>query len=97
MSSVHFLTATVDLLAQQVNITPEPPPGSQGLLKIVNWLSWFVMLAGIAALIYAGGKFAWERWHGGAVEAPKIVLGALVGGIIATSAGTIMTQITSAK
>ncbi|MFB8004895.1 hypothetical protein [Nocardia sp. NPDC056000] len=97
MSSVHFLFDTVDLLAQQVNITPEPPPGSQGLLKIVNWLSWFVMLAGIAALIYAGGKFAWERWHGGAVEAPKIVLGALVGGIIATSAGTIMTQITSAK
>ncbi|MFE3795780.1 hypothetical protein [Nocardia tengchongensis] len=91
------MLSTVEVLAQQVHITPEQPPGANGLIKIVNWLSWFVMLAGIAALIYAGGKFAWERWHGGAVEAPKIVLGALVGGIIATSAGTIMTQITSVQ
>ncbi|MRH92957.1 hypothetical protein GFY24_37015 [Nocardia sp. SYP-A9097] len=97
MTTPHLLIESIGVLAQQVNITPEAPPGSAGILKIVNWLSWFVMLAGIAALIYAGGKFAWERWHGGAVEAPKIVLGALVGGIIATSAGTIMTQITSAK
>ncbi|WP_405135453.1 hypothetical protein [Nocardia sp. NBC_01388] len=97
MSAAQLFLDAVSVLAQQVNITPEAPPGSQGILKIVNWLSWFVMLAGIAALIYAGGKFAWERWHGGAVEAPKIVLGALVGGIIATSAGTIMTQITTAK
>ncbi|MET8425477.1 MULTISPECIES: hypothetical protein [unclassified Nocardia] len=97
MTGSQLLADTVVILAQQVQITPEQPPGANGLIKIVNWLSWFVMLAGIAALIYAGGKFAWERWHGGAVEAPKIVLGALVGGIIATSAGTIMTQITSAK
>ncbi|MCU1641736.1 hypothetical protein [Nocardia sp.] len=97
MRTSQLLLDAVSVLAQQVTITPEAPPGSQGILKIVNWLSWFVMLAGIAALIYAGGKFAWERWHGGAVEAPKIVLGALVGGIIATSAGTIMTQITTAK
>ena len=95
--TMPLMLSAVDVLAQQVHITPEQPPGANGLIKIVNWMSWFVMLAGIAALIYAGGKFAWERWHGGAVEAPKIVLGALVGGIIATSAGTIMTQITSAQ
>ncbi|PPI93961.1 MULTISPECIES: hypothetical protein [Nocardia] len=84
---------SIAVLAQQIPITPQPPPGSEGLTKVVNWLAWAVMLAGIAALIYAGGKFGWERWHGGAVESPKIVLGALVGGIIATSAGSIMTQI----
>ncbi|NKY43602.1 hypothetical protein [Nocardia cerradoensis] len=84
---------SIAVLAQQIPITPEAPPGSAGLTKVVNWLAWAVMLAGIAALIYAGGKFGWERWHGGAVESPKIVLGALVGGIIATSAGSIMTQI----
>lgn len=88
---------TLTVLAQQVNITPEPPPGSQGLIKIVNYLAWFVMLSGIASLIYAGGRFGWERWQGGQLESPKIVLGALVGGIIATSAGTIMTAIISAK
>ncbi|RDI43592.1 hypothetical protein [Nocardia mexicana] len=94
MSYTLMLTDAA-LLAQQINIKPEVPPGSGGLIKIVNWLAWFVTLAGIAALIYAGGKFGWERWHGGAVESPKIVLGALVGGIVATSAGQIMSQIVS--
>ncbi|KZM70411.1 hypothetical protein IU500_18500 [Nocardia terpenica] len=92
---IHLLDTVV--LAQEIKITPEVPPGAGGLTKIVNWVAWAVTLAGIAALIYAGGKFGWERWHGGAVESPKIVLGALAGGIIATSAGTIMQQIVSAK
>ncbi|WP_280335707.1 hypothetical protein [Nocardia wallacei] len=97
MSYTLLLTDTVDLLAQQITITPEQPPGAGGLTKIVNWLAWFVTLAGIAALIYAGGKFGWERWVGGAVESPKIILGALVGGVVATSAGQIMTEIVSPR
>lgn len=76
--------------------TPQAPPGSPGLLHILNWMAWLVMIAGVGAILYAGGKFGWERWHGGAVESPKIVLGALVGGILATSAGGIMTEITNA-
>ncbi|MFI6956641.1 hypothetical protein ACIBJI_24640 [Nocardia sp. NPDC050408] len=90
MTSTDLITAAVDVLAQQVNITPKPPPGSEKLINVVNYLSWLVMLAGIAALIYAGGKFGWERFHGGSLESPKIVLGALVGGVISTSAGLIM-------
>ncbi|WP_280362793.1 hypothetical protein [Nocardia wallacei] len=88
-----LIDATTVVAQQQVNITPTAPPGSEGLIKVVSWLAWMVMLAGIGALIYAGGKFGWERWHGGALESPKIVLGALVGGIIATSAGYIMSEI----
>ncbi|MCM6774416.1 hypothetical protein NDR87_14240 [Nocardia sp. CDC159] len=87
-----LLTESVVVLAE-IKVTPVAPPGSDGLIKIVNWLGWLVMLAGVAALMYAGGKFGWERWHGGAVESPKIVLGALAGGIVATSAGQIMQQI----
>ncbi|MBB5916875.1 hypothetical protein BJY24_005787 [Nocardia transvalensis] len=84
--------ATV-VAADPIPISPKPPPGSDLLINIVNWLSWMVMLAGIGALIYAGGRFGWERWHGGALESPKIVLGALIGGVIATSAGSIMSQV----
>ncbi|MGF6885936.1 hypothetical protein ABIA39_007551 [Nocardia sp. GAS34] len=80
-----------------IPITPSPPPGSSGLVHIVDWVAWLVTLAGIAALIYAGGKFAWERWHGGAVESPKIVLAALAGGILATSAGQIMQEVLAAS
>ncbi|MBF6331806.1 hypothetical protein [Nocardia transvalensis] len=90
----HLITESVVILAE-INITPVQPPGADGLTRVVSWLAWLVTLAGVAALIYAGGKFGWERWHGGAVESPKIVLGALAGGIVATSAGQIMDQIVS--
>ncbi|MGW4370356.1 hypothetical protein ACWEKT_32395 [Nocardia takedensis] len=85
--------AVVAVLAQDITITPTAPPGSGSAIVIVNFLAWFVTLAGIAAIIYAGGKFGWERWHGGSVESPKILLGALVGGVVATSAGPIMTAV----
>lgn len=81
------------VLAQVDDIKPIQPPGASGLVKIVGWLAWAVSIAGVAALVYAGGRFAWERYHGGALEAPKIVLGTLIGGVIATSAGPIMNAV----
>ncbi|MFF0528709.1 hypothetical protein ACFYT3_31655 [Nocardia amikacinitolerans] len=97
MTTVHAVGETLTVLAQQITITPKEPPGAPALVNLVNYLSWLVMLAGVAALIYAGGKFGWERWHGGAVESPKIILAALVGGIIATSAGMIMNSVVTAR
>ncbi|MGO4613037.1 hypothetical protein AB4305_03675 [Nocardia sp. 2YAB30] len=93
MTTAYTVGEALTVLAQEIKITPTVPPGAPQLLNLVNYLSWIVMLAGIAALIYAGGKFGWERFHGGAVESPKIILGALVGGIIATSAGAIMNAV----
>ncbi|MFF7941621.1 hypothetical protein ACFZC5_18060 [Nocardia gamkensis] len=90
MTTAYAVAEATVVLAQQIPITPKSPPGADKLINLVNYLSWIVTLAGIGALIYAGGKFGWERWHGGAVESPKIILGALFGGIIATSAGQIM-------
>lgn len=90
MTALSALADSMSVLAQQITVNPTRPPGGDKLTNLVGYLSWLVMLAGIAALIYAGGKFGWERWHGGAVESPKIVFAALVGGIIATSAGAIM-------
>ncbi|MVU80600.1 hypothetical protein GPX89_25540 [Nocardia sp. ET3-3] len=93
-----ILTATHELLiqiqhAQIFNPTPEQPPVADKLLKLVRYFTWFVLLSGILAITYAGGRFAWEKWSGGAVTAPKQVAGALVGGIVATSAGTIMNAV----
>ncbi|MFD3510096.1 hypothetical protein [Nocardia sp. NPDC058666] len=90
MSTLSAVGDSLTVLAQEIKITPTRPPGGDKLINLANYLSWLVILAGVLALIYAGGKFGWERWHGGAVESPKIVFAALVGGIIATSAGAIM-------
>jgi hypothetical protein len=94
MMILHAAVDTYGVLAQQFgNVQPEAPPGSNGILRLVRWLMWFVMLAGMTGIIWAGGKFAWERWSGSSMESPKMVVGALVGGIIATSAGSIMNAV----
>ena len=86
--AAHEMYTTV--LAQVGNPTPETPPVADKLLKMVRYFTWFTLLSGVSAVTYGGGKFAWEKWTGGGLESPKMVAGAMIGGIIATSAGTIM-------
>jgi hypothetical protein len=81
------------VLAQIGNPTPEAPPISDKILKMVRYLTWFVLLSGVAAITYAGGRFAWEKWSGGGLQSPKMVAGAMIGGVVATSAGTIMNAV----
>ncbi|WP_433622711.1 hypothetical protein [Nocardia sp. CA-120079] len=81
------------MLAQIQNPTPQAPPLSDKLLQMVRYLTWFALLSGIISIIYAGGRFAWEKWSGGAMQSPKMVAGAMIGGVVATSAGTIMNSI----
>ncbi|MEV4237615.1 MULTISPECIES: hypothetical protein [unclassified Nocardia] len=81
------------VLAQIGNPTPEAPPNSEKILQMVRYLTWFVMLSGVCGITYAGGRFAWEKWSGGTLDSPKMLAGAMLGGVIATSAGTIMNSI----
>ncbi|WP_092808839.1 hypothetical protein [Rhodococcus globerulus] len=81
------------ILAVEFNISPEVPPGANGLLKLLNWLLWGVMLACVAALVFSGGKFAWEKWTQGSTEAPKMLVGSLVGAIVAGSASAILNAV----
>ncbi|MGO4615400.1 hypothetical protein AB4305_13115 [Nocardia sp. 2YAB30] len=84
---------SITTLAQIGNPTPEAPPLSDKLLQFVRYLTWFALLSGIVSIIYAGGRFAWEKWTGGALQSPKMIAGAMLGGVVATSAGTIMNTI----
>ncbi|WP_054813365.1 hypothetical protein [Nocardia arizonensis] len=87
---------SVATLAQLGNPTPEAPPLSDKIMQFVRYATWFAMLSGIVAIIYAGGKFAWEKWQGSGLESPKMVAGAMIGGVVATSAGTIMNAVIGA-
>lgn len=89
---LHTVQSGFELLAQ-IDLTPEAPPKSDSFLRLGRWLMWGVLFAGVCALVYGGGKFGWEKYNGGTLESPKIVVGALIGGVIATSAGTIMNAV----
>ncbi|MFE3444195.1 hypothetical protein ACFXNW_14285 [Nocardia sp. NPDC059180] len=81
---------TVTTLAQVGNPTPEPPPLADKVEQFLGYGTWLAKLSGTISIIYAGGRFAWEKWSGGALQSPKMIAGALIGGTVATSAGTLM-------
>ncbi|WP_406237564.1 hypothetical protein [Nocardia sp. NBC_01009] len=83
-------------LAQVGNPTAEAPPLSDKIMQLVRYITWFATLSGVLSIIYAGGHFAWEKWSGGGLESPKMVAGAMIGGVVATSAGTIMNAVIGA-
>jgi hypothetical protein len=81
------------ILAQISNPTPETPPLADKFMQLEHYFTWFMLLSGTVAIIFAGGRFAWEKWSGGSMESPKMVAGALIGGTVATSAGTLMSSL----
>ncbi|AXK85800.1 hypothetical protein IU443_25520 [Nocardia farcinica] len=87
---------TFSTLAQVGNPTPEAPPLSDKIMQFVRYATWFALLSGILSIVYAGGRFAWEKWSGNAMQSPKMVAGAMIGGVVATSAGTIMNAVIGA-
>ena len=90
---------SVDMLAQvgDINITPKPPAGSNGILEILRIALWVVFIAGIGAIIVGGGWLAWEKFNGGVNNAPKVIVGALIGGVVATSASGLMNMVITAS
>ncbi|MFD6391803.1 hypothetical protein ACWF9G_08025 [Nocardia sp. NPDC055029] len=87
------MAETVTTFAQVSNPTPEAPPLSDKIMQMVQYLTWFMILSGVLAITVAGGKFAWEKWNGSSMESPKMIAGAMIGGVVATSGGTIMNAI----
>ncbi|MDI9940380.1 MULTISPECIES: hypothetical protein [unclassified Rhodococcus (in: high G+C Gram-positive bacteria)] len=91
---IHTIHDTA-ILAIDFNVTPELPPGANGLLRLVNWLLWGILLACVAALVFSGGKFAWEKWSQGQTGGVTMLVGSLVGAIVAGSANTILNAVTA--
>ncbi|MGW6728764.1 hypothetical protein ACWF9G_22930 [Nocardia sp. NPDC055029] len=89
---------TTDFLAQgiDVDITPKAPAGSNGFIEILRIGMWIVLISGIAAIMAGGALLGWEKFNGGVSVAPKIISGALIGGVIATSAGAIVNGVIAA-
>ncbi|WP_328392002.1 hypothetical protein [Nocardia sp. NBC_00416] len=83
----------VSVYAQVSDPTPEAPPLADKIMKFVGYATWLAILSGIVSIVYAGGRFAWEKWSGSGLQSPKMVAGAMIGGVVATSAGTIMNAV----
>lgn len=81
------------MYTQIANPNPQPPPLADQAMRFVGYANWLAIFSGVLAVIYAGGRFAWQKWGGPAMDSGKMVAGAMIGGVVSTSAGTIMNTV----
>ena len=72
------------------NPTPEQPPGTDGINTILNWLSWGVMILGLAGFLASAGYLAFAAFTGREIQGFKGLAIAIIVCILATAAGGII-------
>lgn len=72
------------------NPTPEQPPGTDGFLTVLNWLSWIVIVAGLAGFLVSAGTLAFAAFSGREVNSFKGLVLAIIVCILASAAGVII-------
>ncbi|WP_330185950.1 hypothetical protein OHB26_38815 (plasmid) [Nocardia sp. NBC_01503] len=75
-------------------LNPENPPFAERLYRIGRYCMWAFLGSAALCVAYAGGRFGWEKWNGGAMESPKQIVGAMIGAVFCVSASQIINAVT---
>lgn len=70
--------------------TPEAPPGSEGFLRVLNWIFWLVLVAAVAGFLIQIGILIYNAIRGNAVQGFVGILICIVAAILAGSAVAIL-------
>lgn len=89
----HMVTSASEVWLAVDSVSPENPPIADALYKLLRYLLWFMLFGGVAAIIYGGGKFAYEKWNGLGGESTQMIVGACIGGIVSMSAAAILNAV----
>ncbi|GAB4097698.1 hypothetical protein GCM10028787_31730 [Brachybacterium horti] len=83
----HGATLLADGIPQP---TPEAPPGSDGFLRVLNWIFWIVLLAAVAGFLIQIGMLIYNAIRGNAIQGFVGILICIVAAILAGSAVAIL-------
>ncbi|MGW1674608.1 hypothetical protein [Streptomyces sp. NPDC002324] len=93
-----LISATVEFLAADPSPLPDPVPetipGSEGLVKVMNWIAWGVASLCIVGLMIVAGKLAMAYRQGEGYEAMSGLGKVMVACLIVGSASSIVGLLT---
>lgn len=72
------------------NPKPEQPPGTEGFTQILNWITWGVIVLGLAGFLCSAGFLAFASFTGREINGFKGLVIAIIVCILATAAGGII-------
>lgn len=85
-----FLNALVVYTVALPDVTPEQPPGTEGFITALNWVSWIMIIGALAAFIISAGMLAFSALTGREINSFKGLVLAIVAAILVGAAGGIM-------
>ena len=95
LTSIHLTAGAI--VAVGPNPTPTAPPGSQGLLTILGWVSWIVFGLAVAGVLLVAGKMAVDHNQGRGGNAASGLIWVLGGCILAAVASGLVGAIVTAS
>lgn len=72
------------------NPRPEQPPGTEGVMTLLNWGSWGGIITGLAVFIGGAIYLGWSAFTGREAKGVKIVFVGMVVAILVSAAGGII-------
>ncbi|RDH95055.1 hypothetical protein DEU32_11420 [Curtobacterium sp. AG1037] len=87
---MSLLTITTTLAGVLPNPTPEQPPGTDGFVTVINWISWIAIFLGIAGFLVSAGTLAFASFTGREINSFKGLVLAIVTCILVGGVGGIM-------
>lgn len=87
---MSLLTITTNLAGVLPNPTPEQPPGTDGFVTVLNWMSWIGIIIGVAGFLASAGTLAFAAWTGREINSFKGLVLAIVACILVGAVGGIM-------
>jgi len=85
----NFITLLMTLPALP-NPTPEQPPGTEGFITVLNWVSWIMIIGAVAGFLISAGYLAFAAWTGREINGFKGLVLAILAAILIGGAGGIM-------
>lgn len=87
LQAVEMLQTVVGVIP---DVSPEQPPGTDGFTTLLNWISWAVIICGVAGFLASAGFLAFAAFTGREINGFKGLIIAIIVCILATGAGAIM-------
>ena len=77
-----------------ININSTQPPGTQGILTVVNYVAWGAFAACLVGFVIAAATMAWKHHRGEEAASMKGLGFALLGTVLIGAAGAIVGSVT---
>lgn len=85
-----LITSSTELISALPNPQPEQPPGTDGVVTMLNWGAWAVAICGLAGFLVGAGYLAFASYTGREINGFKGLVIAIIVCVLATAAGTIV-------